>query len=323
MAISIKAGQGSSDVYPAAQESSQPRKTIDARNLKGLDPKHSAIDKKRENARKQAMKLVQNAWNRDTKSAAEQKDLEAQKADKLTEVQKLTEQMKNIEDTKRNLQEKYGVDPDSKEQKDLELLEKYQNNVTGASYDSFSEEEKERLKELQNTPFTDYQKEVLKQNSVKSALSREVEQKNREVAALQEAVTDSTIDQLKSQDMLKAQDAAGQILDASGKEILNMLIQEGRDHIDEDAKEEQEKTEKAQEEKEKKQEKTDDAKEKRKEQEELLQKQTRSDQMEQKLSMQNQSDNQVNHAQKQIQKILQENHLVNEDLKGIEIDLNF
>lgn len=323
MSISIKAGQGSSDVYPAAQESSQPRKTIDARNLKGLDPKRSGIDKKRENARKQAMKLVQNAWNRDAKSAAEQKDLEAQKADKLTEVQKLTEQMKNIEETKKNLQEKYGVDPDSKEQKDLELLEKYQNNVTGASFDSFSEEEKERLKELQNTPFTDYQKEVLRQNSVKSALSREVEQKNREVAALQEAVTDSTIDQLKSQDMLKAQDAAGQILDASGKEILNMLIQEGRDNIDEDAKEEQEKAEKAQEEKEKKQEKTDDAKEKRKEQEELLKKQTRSDQMEQKLSMQNQSDNQVNHAQKQIQKILKENHLVNEDLKGIEIDLNF
>ena len=323
MSISIKAGQGSSDVYPAAQESSQPRKTIDARNLKGLDPKRSGIDKKRENARKQAMKLVQNAWNRDEKSAAEQIDLEAQKADKLTEVQKLTEQMKNIEETKKNLQEKYGVDPDSKEQKDLELLEKYQNNVTGASYDSFSEEEKERLKELQNTPFTDYQKEVLKQNSVKSALSREVERKNREVAALQEAVTDSTIDQLKSQDMLKAQDAAGQILDASGKEILNMLIQEGRDNIDEDAKEEQEKAEKAQEEKEKKQEKTDDAKEKRKEQEELLKKQTRSDQMEQKLSMQNQSDNQVNHAQKQIQKILKENHLVNEDLKGIEIDLNF
>lgn len=321
MSISIKAGQGSSDVYPAAQESSQPRKTIDARSLKGLDPKRSGIDIKRENARKQAMKLVQNAWNRDAKSAAEQKDLEAQKVDKLTEVQKLTEQMKNIEETKKNLQEKYGVDPDSKEQKDLELLEKYQNNVTGASYDSFSEEEKERLKELQNTPFTDYQKEVLKQNSVKSALSREVERKNREVAALQEAVTDSTIDQLKSQDMLKAQDAAGQILDASGKEILNMLIQEGRDNIDEDAKEEQEKAEKAQEEK--KQEKTDDAKEKRKEQEELLKKQTRSDQMEQKLSMQNQSDNQVNHAQKQIQKILKENHLVNEDLKGIEIDLNF
>ena len=121
---------------------------------------------------------------------------------------------------------------------------------------------------------------------MKSALSREVERKNREVAALQEAVTDSTIDQLKSQDMLKAQDAAGQILDASGKEILNMLIQEGRDNIDENAKEEQEKAEKAQEEKEKKQEKTDDAKEKRKEQEELLKKQTRSDQMEQKLSMQ-------------------------------------
>lgn len=59
----------------------------------------------------------------------------------------------------------YGVDKDSQEQKDLELLEKYQNNRYGSAEDTFSKEELERLKELQNTPLTEYQEKVLKLNS--------------------------------------------------------------------------------------------------------------------------------------------------------------
>lgn len=85
--------------------------------------------------------------------------------------------------------------------------------------------------------------------------------------------------------MLKAQDAAGQILDASNRETLTMLVQDGKDNIDEKTKEEQEEQEKVKEEKEEKQEKVDE--------------------------------------QKQIQKILKDNKLINEDLKGIEIDFNF
>ena len=35
------------------------------------------------------------------------------------------------------------------------------------------------------------------------------------------------------------------------------------------------------------------------------------------------TDSQVEEAQKSIQKLLEENHLINEDIKGIEIDLRF
>lgn len=58
----------------------------------------------------------------------------------------------------------------------------------------------------------------------------------------------------------QGQNAAGQILDASNRETLTMLVQDGKDNIDE---------------------------------------------------------------KKQIQKILKDNKLINEDLKGIEIDFNF
>lgn len=43
----------------------------------------------------------------------------------------------------------------------------------------------------------------------------------------------------------------------------------------------------------------------------------------QDVSMQKQNTSKMDEAQKNIQKILKEKNLVNEDLKGIEIDLNF
>ena len=41
------------------------------------------------------------------------------------------------------------------------------------------------------------------------------------------------------------------------------------------------------------------------------------------FSRKNQTNSPVSDAQKQIQKILKDNKLINEDLKGIEIDFNF
>ena len=60
--------------------------------------------------------------------------------------------------------------------------------------------------------------------------------------------------------MLKAGEAADSILEASDKEILGMMIQEGKDSIDE--KQEEEKAEEASEKREEQQERIDEAKEK-------------------------------------------------------------
>ena len=41
------------------------------------------------------------------------------------------------------------------------------------------------------------------------------------------------------------------------------------------------------------------------------------------MQLQKTSDSQMDEAQKQVNKILKDNNMINEDIKGIEIDLNF
>ena len=97
------------------------------------------------------------------------------------------------------MQEEYGVADGSQEQKDLELLEKYQNNMNGSSYDQFSDEELSRLKELQNAPLTEYQKKVLNLNSMKGQVSVEADRKQFEVNALTASISDATFQNLTGQ----------------------------------------------------------------------------------------------------------------------------
>ena len=61
------------------------------------------------------------------------------------------------------------------------------------------------------------------------------------MTSLTEAAADAKLDQLKSQDMQKAQDAADELLDASDKDAFGMLIQDAVDHIDEKQEEEKRK----------------------------------------------------------------------------------
>lgn len=162
------------------------------------------------------------------------------------------------------MQEEYGVADGSQEQKDLELLEKYQNNMNGSSYDQFSDEELSRLKELQNAPLTEYQKKVLNLNSMKGQVSVEADRKQFEVNALTASISDATLEQLKSRDMEKASDAADEIMDSANKEILGMLIEEGKNNADEKVEEEKEKAEEAADKKEEQDKQIEEAQEKRK-----------------------------------------------------------
>ena len=158
---------------------------------------------------------------------------------------------------------------------------------------------------------------------MKGQVSVEAERKQYEVNALTASISDATLEQLKSRDMEKASDAADEIMDSANKEILGMLIEEGKNNVDDKIEEEKEKAEEAADKKEEQDEQVKEAKEKRKNQEEILEGQQSADELEQDVSMQKQNLSKMDEAQKNIQKILKEKNLVNEDLKGIEIDLNF
>lgn len=296
-------------------------KTIDARDL-NLG-QSDALKEKRNRARKQAMKLINDAWRRDEKAAKGISDMQDQQSAISDKIHDLKLKVRDIDDKKEALREEYGIEVDSQEQKDLLLLEKYQNNMTGVSFDHFSEEEINRLKELQHTPLTEYQKKALELNGSKGSISKEIRQNENSLVAMTSSIRDAKIDQLKSQNMSDAQEGANEILEAASEDILNMLMSDAKEHIDEEVKEEQERAQEAKEEKEEQEEKLEKVREKRKEQEKILKGEIEAGKLETELQSTDQTVDRMDEVQKNIQKILNDNSLINEDLKGIEIDLNF
>ena len=295
-------------------KSSAKKNSVFAGDLNLSDSTASRIEQKRNGARKQAKKLIQDAWDKDTKALGSIQDIEKDKADKVNEITDLKAKAAYLEKDKKAAAEEYGIDPDSQEQKDLELLEKYQNNKAGVENSHFSEDEVNRLKELQNEPLTDYQKQVLKFNASKNAILQYAGMKEEKVISMHESINLAKLDMLKSQTMIKADDAADAVIDAA---------EDGKEKLDEDAKETQEKADDASQKREEREEKIEENRQERKEQEEILSKDADADKLEQNLSLQKQTDNNITDVQKNIQRMIKEKGLVNEDIKGIEIDLNF
>lgn len=283
----------------------------------------SKIKQKREQAQNQAVKLITEAFVRDTKYAENVDKLKQLHSDKVSETIENQNKINELENNKEELRKKYGVDKDSQEQKDLELLQKYQNAVAGYKKETFSEEEIDRLKELQNIPTTEYQKRVLEMNAAQGVAGKLIEDAEYQTRLISQSITDANIEQLKSQDMLKSKDAADDILDAVEQEIAGMVTEAAKENIDKTAEEEQEKAEKVAEEKEERDEQIQEQKEERKEQEELLSEIADGNKLEQQINNSDSGVDSVKIAQLHIKNIIQDNNLIDEDLKGIEIDLSF
>lgn len=328
MITAISANQNETAQMSAvkAQEDKKVRGEVKSVNMAGVFANNGLqgqIDAKRRNAQKQAMKIIGDAWENDQNAAKNIEDMSNLKNEKVMELNEQNKQKKGIEESKQKLQQEYGIASDSQEQKDTELLEKYQNSITGASDEHFSEEEIDRLKELQNTPLTEYQKRVLTLNARKGEMTRNAEKLQNAISGLTSSITDASIEQLKSRGMEMASDAAEEIMGAANEEIFGMLIADAKENMDEKLEEEKEKAEEISEKKEEQDEQIEESKENRREQEELIEGQLDMEQLKQTISAENQTVSQTTEAQKAIQNILEENHLVSEDIKGIEIDLNF
>ena len=298
------------------------RKTINASELNLKPYNDNQIDAKRLRARKQAMKLISDAWKSADKTDKNIEDMKLDKLNKLDEITELKNKVSDLENEKEAYRVDYGVDKDSQEQKDLELLEKYQNNRYGSAEDTFSKE-LDRLKELQNTPLTEYQEKVLKLNSSQIHFKDEIGQKELKIACTTASIALAEIDRDKSQEMLKAQDSADQIIGAVEGEVKNLLVAEGKDNIDDKAEGNKEKADEAEKKQEEQQEKIDEKRKERKEQEEIIEGQAEADKLEMNANIRSNDVDHVTEAQKQIVRIMKDNKMLNEDIKGIDIDLNF
>ena len=218
------------------------------------------VAKRREEARKQAWKVVENAWKNDRSvddtiqshrdSYAE---LENRKKGALAAIDETNQQ-------KETLREQCGVDADSQEQQDLLLLEKEQDYKNGVLDEGLTDEEYDRLAEIHKKPLTEYQKQALELNNYAADHKREIRGADYGMTAEKQNVSRIKLERLKTHAMVDAQGAADDIMDAANDEIIGMLVQEVKDQQDEKMDEAKEKADEAMKEKEKSEEKLDEMK---------------------------------------------------------------
>lgn len=265
--ISIYAGGENRVVNSFVQQEKKQRESIFAGDLK-LNGTQDEIAKRREQAQKEALKVVSDAFEGDLSI---DKDLE-EGYERIKNLQngmhEAEVRMQEIDEQQKFLIEKQGYDSDHPELADLE-------------------EEKKVLQEEYNTCFAEMKGEIAAIKAVK-------------------------LERLKHSPMLDAQKEAEDIMEQAGEEIVGMLLEEGKEHLDEEQKLREEKAEKLEEKKEEQEAFIEAQKEKKEAAEELIEEMP----MEEMLTLEQVKTD----VQKEVQNIVNKMKLVAEDMKGAVVD---
>ena len=114
MSITIKMNQDNTGIQMSGTtagrnktQDTKTRSTVFAGDL--MLGQGNQIEQKKQTARRQAMKLITDAWGRDELASQSIKDMEQQKADYVEQMQEAKEHEKTFEKSKKELQEQYGV----------------------------------------------------------------------------------------------------------------------------------------------------------------------------------------------------------------------
>lgn len=277
-----------------------------------LSEKFDPVVKKREDARKQAMKMIGDVWAGDQKIDEGIEERRARVKEYQNQISELQGKLKEIDVNKAELKDIYGVTEDSQEAQDLKLLEKEQNGQ------SLTEEERERLAQIRENGITEYQQRSLELGEEEKHYKENLAEAENKAFAENVSITSTKIDRLKSHAMVSAQKSAEDIMEAASKEIVGMLVDEAKDHIDEEMEEKKEAAEEKAEKEEEEEEKIEAARASKKEKEEFSE--DVSEQTEDMTKALTQMDSVVDDVQREIKKLMDEMKLLDEDLKGAAVD---
>lgn len=282
------------------------------------------VEQKKLDAREKAMKVVSDAF-------LAEKSIDDDLADRVgridsakTEIAKAQEQLKGLDEQQARYMEQYGITPDSQEQQDLELLRKRRNSMLPGSDIILTQEEKERLVQIDESGLTDYQKLSLQNDSYRAPFDKEIKEQQNIILEEQVIMREIGLERLKSHTMVDAMRQKDVQMEAANKDIIGMVLQDGRDKIDEDMEEVREEIA--------------DKKEENQEQEERIEEiQRRADEAEQVNEERHKKqesdiselvtehilelDSVKNEVTQQVDNMLHEMKLLQEDLKGSVVDM--
>lgn len=291
------------------------RKTIYAGNLLTDFPLRDRIQQRKAQAQERALKIVGDAWDGDRKMDAEIGRSKDRLKELLSDYKGVQDAMRDCREQSEALREEYHIDPDSQEQKDLELL----NKAYGAQFYPWigmqlTEEEEERVAQLQAGGMSEYMSRGMELNrqlweyaSAAYDLQKEIVTENAVIRGIRD-------ERRKHHTMVDAQADADEVLKAARDEILGMVIEEAKDHIDEEQENREEEAEEIKEEREEQEELLEERKENEEELEDLMEDMP-IDEMADLKSTQEQ-------IRQEVQNVVNKMHLVTEDIKGAMVDTN-
>ena len=276
------------------------------------------IAQKKQLYQKQAMHFVTSS-DEGTRRISEK--VEERKA----RIERLYEECKEANDSLRSINEKanqakadYQVEDDSQEQKDLELMQKcYDIQKHGSKAGELSEEEMNRLKEMGEP--TEYQKYAMELYEQADYWKEQKETIFLKVNGETAAIRSIKIEQLKSHAMVDAQKAKDELLAAASKEAVGMLMDDAKSQMDEKAEEIEEAAKEKREKEEEQEERIEAAKENRNETEAMVE--NAKENIEKLTEQAVRSDGISQEVNEQIKKILEEEKLLEEELKGLSVDI--
>ena len=320
----------------AKAENKNGKVTVSAARALNANEQKSTLEQRKALAQKRAMQIVSRAFKDESGLDDTLSRLQDDTGKLRRSVNEKKASIAESSDMIASLQSKYGVDPDSEEQLQLEKL------AFGLSRGSITSED---LKDLN---LSDYQQHALSFAGKNQVDGMEMSQDEYAMQATIDGIKQIRLERLKSDPIGEALEAADDIMDAANRDAISSLVKDAKDHIDEEAKEKKEAAQKTAEEKKEEKEKEAQRLEKQAEQEEFIERvQEASDQLQsgsdikralarQKRSdgentvlveqtvdgeaMSSQIESSAAEANSEITNVLNKLSLISDDIKGVALD---
>lgn len=296
----------------------------------GLNGQFDPIEQKRALAKKQAYKIVRDALANELKMDGNVQEYKDHAEQLQADMDAAQEEIGKIDERKEALRIDSGVETDSEEQKDLELLEKRAAYERGDLSKALTKEEMERIQALDERGYTDYQKQALEVEKHKAPYEDTVRKAQAGIISANAVIRGTRLERLKKDPIRKAQSEKDDMLAAASKELIGMLVDEAKDHMDEKAEKLQEKADERAEKEEAEQEKLDAIKEKKEQTEAMAHPENSTEYVPEThtepvsgdptTEAMVQLENQKADYQQEIEEMMRKMGLVAEDIKGIKVD---
>nr|MCR4937969.1 hypothetical protein [Lachnospiraceae bacterium] len=161
----------------------------------GNDPKQERL----EEARKKAYKVVSDAFGADRAFDRQLDEIRNYAETKREEKAAAMSDKKTAEDMIDALRKEYSVDPESKEQKDLEAN------------------------------LTEYQSRMLEANEQLEHAQKRIDDADNALMSIRQSLTDAETEKNKTHAMADAQDEAENIMDEANRAVIGMAMNEAKD----------------------------------------------------------------------------------------------